>query len=105
MKKARIKVTFAGFEDATAIALAQLGQSDKVIMRDCHLTQGQIAYRMRRAKDALRMKEGFRQSWRNGTSPICARIKDDILAVLRAETQRTLPGKIVHVLPKGSKEK
>lgn len=91
-----IKVTFAGHADAEAVALAQLGQSDKVIMRDCRLSQGQIQYRLRKAKDLMVQKQGFRTMWRNGEGTLVRRIKNEVLAVLRQDIQRKLPGKIIH---------
>lgn len=99
-----IKVTFASRADAEAIALAQLGQSDSVIERDCKLTPGQISYRLRKAKDLLGMKQGFRTMWRRGEGPLVRRVKDEVLAVLRQDIQRNLPGKIIHAPARVVKE-
>ena len=100
-----ITVTFAGHSDAECIALAQLGQSDKVIMRDCGLSAGQISYRLRKAKDLLGNQHGFRTMWRNGEGEVVKRIKDDIVAILRQDVQRNLPRQLIKVPVKGASEK
>ena len=91
----RVLVTFETFSDATCVALAALGQSDKVIMRELNLTQGQIQYRLHKAKTVEGYANGYRVQWRNGESDIVHQVKRDILKVLRADIQARLPQQIV----------
>lgn len=88
-------ITFESVADAQCIALAKLGQSDSVIERDCKLTQGQISYRLRKAKDAEGMGHGYRVAWRKGESDICKRVKEDLLEIVRLEIQRDMPVKLI----------
>lgn len=88
------RVTFESDTDANALAMAYLGQSDKSIQASCKLSTGQISYRLRKAKDVMEQEVGFRTQWRNGTSKLFKQIKDDIIAVLREDIQRTLPEQI-----------
>lgn len=99
IKKTPLKVTFMGHSDAECIALAQLGQSDRVIKRDCKLTTGQIYYRLRKVKELMGHTTNYRSQWRNGEGEVVQRIKADILAVLRRDIQRTLPQRLTHPQP------
>jgi hypothetical protein len=89
-----IKVTFAAFSDAEALALAMLGQTDAVIIRSTGLTKGQISYRLKKAKNLEHLAHGYRVRWRNGESDICQKIKKDLLSVIRADIQKTMPVQI-----------
>lgn len=91
------KITFAGNADALSVALAQLGQSDSVIEKECGLTPGQISYRLRKAKDLMKQQDGFRTAWRKGESKICQMVKADVLAIIKKDIQRKLPVQIEHL--------
>lgn len=99
IKIARHLVTFEDYKDATCVALAQLGQSDKVIMRELTLSQGQIQYRLHKAKTLEGYDHGYRTQWRSGESPVVQQIKRDVLAVLRKDIQSKLPLQIIHPTP------
>lgn len=98
-KSNRPLVTFEDYKDAQCVALAQLGQSDKVIMRDLELSQGQIQYRLHKAKTLEGYDHGYRTQWRNGESEVVQQIKRDMLAVIRKDIQAKLPQQIIHPTP------
>ena len=95
--KYKHKITFAGRADALAVALAQMGQSNSVIERDTKLTSSQITYRLSKAKGLMQQEHGFRVAWRRGESPICKKLKGDMLAILTKDVQRNLPVQIEHM--------
>jgi hypothetical protein len=95
-KKGReVKWLFASDNQAEMIALAELGQSNKVITKATGIPDGSIQYALTKAQRLQGMKGGYRRAWANGESDICKQVKADLLAVLREEVQKTLPQKIV----------
>ena len=98
-KNKPLKWTYQGTTQATMLALAQLGQSNRVIRQDCKLSDGEIGYGLSKAQAIMGLKGGYRRAWSDGTSPICQQVKRDLLAVLRQEVQRTIPVKLIHPAP------
>ncbi len=97
--KTRHRVTFAHDQDSMCLALAKLGQSTRVIARDCRLTESQIIYRLSKAKRLEEEEHGYRVAWRSGESDLVQQIKADFLGVLQHEIQRNLPKLIHHPEP------
>lgn len=56
-------------EDFACVLLASLGHSNLAITRATGLTQGQISYRLKRAKEVLEKAKMTRQAFRDGASP------------------------------------
>lgn len=95
-KKVReLKWTYRDTTQAEMVALAELGQSNAVIRRDCKLTNYEITYGLAKSQKIRGLKGGYRRAWANGESEVCKQVKADLLAVLRQEIQRTLPAKLV----------
>lgn len=90
----RLKWTYADANQAEMVALAELGQSNAVIRRDCHFSDNEISFALRKSQQLRGLKGGYRRAWANGESDVCKQVKADLLAVLRKEIQRTLPPKI-----------
>lgn len=92
-------ITFAADADALAVGLAKLGQGDSVIMEDCNLSPGQIAYRLRKAQTLEGGSGGYRRAWAKGTSEVAQLVKKDLVKILKQEVQRSLPPLIAHPPP------
>lgn len=100
----RHKVTFEDSSDARAIALAQLGQSNKSIkFETTGLTDGKISYRMAKYKRLVGDREGLRSQWRNGNSKLFRQIMEDVVGVLEQELKRTVVPMIVKPTPETTK--
>lgn len=99
ISKTGLKWTYQGTTQAEMLALAQLGQSNNVIKRDCKMTDNEINYGLTKAQKVMGIKGGFRRGWADGRTPIVQKIKRDILAVLRQDIQRSLPQQIIHPTP------
>jgi hypothetical protein len=102
-KSKEIKWHFRSHEQAQMVALAELGQSNAVIRRDCKLSDNEIVYGLMKSQKLQGMKGGYRRAWANGESDICKQVKNDLLGILRQEVQRTLPQKAVIEKPNQQK--
>src|SRR5215813_14837674 len=104
IKLARHKITFEDSDDIEAVALAQLGFSNKYIMENTKLTEHQINYRLTKGKIAEGYKKGigYRSMWRNGTSRVAQEISDSVLPGLRRSVGRELPKYFTHPTPQVS---
>lgn len=89
-----IKWSFSTPNQALMVALAELGQSNAVIRKDCRLSDHEITYGLMKSQKLQGMKGGYRRAWSNGESEICKQVKADLLAVLQAEIQQNLPQRL-----------
>lgn len=103
MKKAkRINagvINFDSGDDNETVALAMLGMSNRAIKERTTLSDGQITYRLSKAKRVEKNKMGYRVDYRNGTSPMAGQIISDIIGVLREEIRRNITAKLTHPTP------
>ena len=94
-----LKWTYQGASQAELLALAQLGQSNRVIIQATKFSKNEIAYGLHKAQRVMGGTGGFRRNWANGESELVRQIKRDYLAVLRQDIQRSLPQQIIHPEP------
>lgn len=90
---ARHKITFEDSQDIEAVALAQLGFSNKFIQSCTPLTEHQINYRLTKGKTAegLPKGQGYRSQFRNGTSAMARSIMEEMLPGIRRNVRKELP--------------
>lgn len=93
-----IKWTFSTPQQALMVALAELGQSNSVIRHDCKMSDHEVTYGLMKSQKLQGMKGGYRRAWANGESDICKQVKSDLLSVLQAEAQSSLP-KLIKTTP------
>lgn len=104
MKKITNIITFADPDDAKAVALAMLGQSNKSILRRTRgLTDGKVTYRLSKHQRIEDKHGGYRVGWRNGESDLVKQVLSDIAGVVQQEIQRSTPGRIEHRTPETTK--
>ena len=94
------KVTFETPEEQDCLIEAQFGLSNRSLERKFGFKDGQITYKLAKAKKALGRKEGFRVAWRNGHHPLYERVVADYRAIMRAEIEQDLVPLIVHPTPR-----
>ena len=92
-------IDFNSGDDNEALALAMLGMSNQAIKERTKLSDGQITYRLSKAKRVEQNKFGYRVDYRNGSSPMAVQIINDIAGILREEVRRTISPKIAHPTP------
>jgi len=94
-------ITFQQGDDNEALAMAMLGMSNKAIKRhiDGRLSDGQITYRLAKAKRVEGNKFGYRVDYRNGESPVAQQIINDVAGILHEEIRRNVTMKITHPTP------
>lgn len=101
MKKIpRPQITFEVGSDQDALVMAKLGMGNRFIRLKTGLSDGQITYRLTKAKQAEENDHGYRVDWRNGNSPLLSRILRDYAGVIRREIERKIVPRIVHATPK-----
>lgn len=105
MRRTKHKITFEIPADQQVVVHAQLGLGNKAIMRSTNRSDGQINYRLNKARKLMGLCVGFRVNWRNGNHPLFAKILEDYSGVLVREIERTLVPKIIHPTPKISPKK
>ncbi len=90
---ARHKITFEDAQDIEAIALAQLGFSNKYIQSCTPLTECQITYRLTKGKlaEGLPKGQGYRTQFRNGTSSMARQVIEYMLPGIRRNVRKELP--------------
>lgn len=98
-KKRSAVIDFHEGDDNEALALAMLGMSNLAIKERTRLSDGQITYRLSKAKRVEGNKMGYRVDYRNGSSPMATQIIRDIAGILREEVRRTVTPRIVHPTP------
>jgi hypothetical protein len=101
IRLARHKITFEDAEDIEAIALAQMGFSNKFIKQSVSLSECQINYRLTKGKKAEGYEKGvgYRSMWRNGTSRLAQDMITTTLPGIRRKVGRDLPKHFVHPTP------
>ena len=67
-------ITFDSGDDNEALVLAKLGMSNKCIQAHTSLTDGQITYRLNKAKNVEENDLGYRVAFRNGVSPLATQM-------------------------------
>jgi hypothetical protein len=105
MRNSKHKITFSDDGDAEALARAMLGRGNKFITQKTGLTDGQITYRLGKAKRILGLNYGFRAGWSNGRSYWAKMVESDMLAIIKREVQAKLPPQISHLKPQGASER
>jgi hypothetical protein len=99
-KIARHRITFHSGDDNESVALAKMGLSNRAIKERTKLSDGQITYRLHKAKTVEGNDSGYRVAYRNGESDFALRVIHDLAGVLREEVRRTITPKIEHPTPK-----
>jgi hypothetical protein len=97
--KSFVKVTFEDPADVEALVLAKMGASNKAIAIQTALSNGQITYRLSKAKHLEHRDTGYRVAWRNGESDVFRMVHQDIAGILRKEIARSLPKLIIKPTP------
>jgi len=94
-------VTFESEADIEAVALAQLGLTNKVIEEATGLSNHQINYRLFKAKSAEGYDIGhtYRSEWRNGTGEAVRSVMSSLVPVLKKDVKATLPKLFKHPTP------
>ena len=93
-KNKRAIITFHAGDDNEALALAKLGMSNRCIKEHTKLNDGQITYRLSKAKKVEGNEFGYRVDYRNGQSPVATQIINDIAGIMREEIRRTITPKL-----------
>ena len=96
----RHQITFETGLDQDALVLAKLGMGNRFIRLKTGLSDGQITYRLTKAKQAEENDHGYRVDWRNGNSPLLSRVLRDYAGILVREIERKVVPKIAHPTPK-----
>lgn len=97
-----------------AVCIAEMGQSNSAI-RDftgvcgrtgAPLTDGQIHYRLTKAKQIAGFKkgDGFRKAYREGRSEVAKQMRQTLLPVLRKEYQTTIAIQVAKPEPRVIKQ-
>ena len=103
MRRRRLEVFGENdLKSVEVVALASVGRSNLAIRRATKLTDGQIAYRLNRAKraDGLPDGVGYRTAWRDGIQlkGVVGRIERSLLEDIRRSAMRRLPKKVAHLV-------
>jgi hypothetical protein len=87
----RLRVTFEQDTDVDAISCAMIGQGYIVSQEVGHLSPGQVAYRMRIARDVFGLPSGvgFARQYRRGEG-IAKDIREQMLPAIRASIAERL---------------
>lgn len=92
-------ITFESGDDNKALVLAKLGMSNAAIKARTGLSDGQITYRLTKAKVFENNEQGYRVAFRNGVSQEAVEIIRDMQNVINADIQRNLVPLIAHPTP------
>ena len=92
-------ITFESGDDNRALVLAKLGMSNACIKANTKLSDGQITYRLSKARRVEENELGYRVAYRNGVSPLAFKIIHDLSAVAAADIRRNVVPKITHPTP------
>jgi hypothetical protein len=104
---ARPKVNFENQDDLEVVVLAKLGMSNAYIAEQTNLNDGQISYRLTKAKKLQGYHKGhtYRSEWRNGTGDLVRAVLTSVVPSIREEAKAVLPGMIHHPTPEVSNSK
>lgn len=100
----RHRINFYAGDDNESVALAKMGLSNYAIKERTKLSDGQITYRLHKAKVVEGNYHGYRVAYRNGESDFARQMIHDLAGVLREEVRRTITPKIDHPEPKTVKK-
>lgn len=100
MKRKTSIITFEAPTDLSAVLHARVGIGNREIARLTGLSDGQITYRLTKAKRVSGNAQGFRVSWRNGNDPLLGRIMRDYAHIMAREVERKITARIVHPTPR-----
>ena len=105
-KIARHRIDFEDAADLEAVVLAKLGFGNACIQQHAALSDGQIQYRLNKAKhlEGLPHGEGYRRQWREGKSPLARDVMEFMVPSVRKEMGKVLPALITHPTPETVKE-
>jgi len=95
----RSVITYQSGDDQEALILAKLGMSNAAIRARTSLSDGQITYRLHKAKNVEENRFGYRTEFRNGVSPLALDLIKDLHAVLAADIKRNVVPRITHPEP------
>lgn len=82
----QLLVTFEAESDVDQVGVAMIGQGYKVSMEQGNASFGQVAYRMKLARDIFKMPRGvgFARQYHRGESELAQEIREKMLPVVRA---------------------
>jgi len=89
---------------ARAVALAQVGMSNKMIGDELGLTPSQVQYKLSQAKTREGYEPGqtYRSEWKAGTSFAARTVVNSIVHELEADAEKRLPTLFEHPTPRVS---
>ncbi len=98
--------TFASEAEIEAIALAQLGQSNRRIVRSTGIADGSVSYILGKAKRLEEYEKGhtYRSEWRDGSGKLVNQVINQVLPQLKEKASERLPKLITHPAPKVAPE-
>lgn len=98
----RLKVTFESIQDFDAVACGMCGQGYAVSERESGCTPGQVAYRMKLARQIFDLPKGvgFSRLYQRGQGEVAERIRKQMLPGLRAEYMDMMIKARKHPTPK-----
>lgn len=98
----RLKVTFERDSDTDAVLVAMVGQGYAVSSKESGLSDGQVAYRMKLAREIYKMPKGvgFAQEYRQGRSQLAQQIRAEVMPAIRGMVMARLVKARRHPTPK-----